>query len=446
MIYNYYMKKFLFIITALILFPVCLFCAQATVVRVDKNLIYLDTSELETPVAEGDIFKVILSTEKLVNPKTGKELGEVNNYSEEGRISEIKELFAVGKLENAAPVKAGMDAVLEKPAAQIPQKAALSESVPQPADVTHAKQTYDPIQKTVLSISSGNVTAPDADNFILLSEDNEISVWERAADDTLNLLLTYPLPKGKQGITVSAVPVKENHFAAQIFVSVFDSKKNSFSTLVLENQDGKLVQTATLPYFTKELGCGAQKAAWAQRTFVIADKPGNAHQIVFKDGKYTLGENNFSTQRNWLTGVNYFDIEGKDSPNLIYTSPNGALRMILSNGKRTESPTVFAATPNRLQYKQNILKFYPSLQVTGSAGNAQIVAVEHTTKLGLLSSTFGQYKNAVLHWLSYQKGRLELQEKVELAGVVYDTACSDKFILAAEVLPDGTSSIVEISK
>ena len=445
MIYNYYMKKFLFIITALILFPACLFCAQATVVRVDKNLIYLDTSELAAPVEKGDTFKIILSTEKLVNPKTGKELGEVNNYSEEGILSEVQELFAVGKLEDASAVKAGMEAVLEKPTAA-PQKTAASEVSVAVPNTPHTKQTFDPIPKTIISISSGSVTAPDADNLVLLSEEGEVSVLERAADDKLNLLMTFLLPKGKKGVTISAVPVKEDEAMAQIFISVFDIKKNNFYTLVLENHNGKLVQTATLPYFTKEIGCGAQKIAWAQRPFVVSDRPGNARQLVFKNGKYVLGENNFATQRNWLMGLNYSNIEGKDTPNLIYTSSNGALRMILSNGKRAESKDVFAGTPNRLQYKQNIIKFYPSLQVTGGNHGGQIVAVENTAKLGLLSNTFGQYKNAILHWLSYEKGRLEQQDQIELAGVVYDTACSDKFVLAAEVLPDGTSSIVEISK
>jgi hypothetical protein len=416
------------------------------VVRVDKNLIYLDTSELPASVSKGDTFKVILSTEKLVNPKTGKELGEVNNYSETGTITEVQEMFAVGQLSGADAVKTGMEAVLEKPAAA-EKKPLLStpESTPQTPAV-HIKQTYDPIDKTIIGISAAPVTSPDAENLVLLSDNNEVSVWERTADDKLNLLLTYPLSKGKQGITVSAVPVKENEPLAQIFVSIYDSKKHTISTLILENQEGKLVQTGSLPYFTKELGCGAQKIAWAQRPFVISDRPGNARQLVFKDDKYALGENNFSTQRNWLTGINYFNIENKETPNLIYTSSNGSLRMILANGKRAESKDSFAGTPNRLQHKQAILKFYPSLQVTDQNGQTKIVAVENTAKLGLLSNTFGQYKNAILHWLTYEKGRLHEQAQTELDGVVYDTACTDNFILAAEVLPDGTTSIVEISK
>ena len=438
------MKKFLVTSLLCFLFPAWV-CAQAVVVRVDKDQIYLDTSELPAPPQVGDNFKVILSTEKLTNPQTGKELGEINNYSDTGTISEVHELFAVGKITAAEEIKTGMQAVLQAPAPAAATTATAATDT-QKDNAPIVKQTYDPVEKTIISISSGPVVAPDADNIVLLSEDNEVSVWERAADDKLNLLLTYHLPKGKQALSVSAAPVKEDETLAQIFVSIYDERKKNIFTLVLENQDGKLVQTALLPYFTKEIGCGKNKTVWAQRPFVLADRPGNARQLVFKDGKYAFGENTFSTQRNWLTGVNYFNVEKPDAPNLIYTSSTGTIRMILANGKRAESRDRFAATPNRLLHKQQIIKFYPSVQVTGEAGNARIVAVENTAKLGLLSNTFGQYKNAVLHRLTYEKGRLQEREKTELDGVVYDTACSDDFILTAEVLPDGTSSVVEISK
>ena len=105
---------------------------------------------------------------------------------------------------------------------------------------------------------------------------------------------------------------------------------------------------------------------------------------------------------------------------------------------------MFSASPNRVKYKQDIIKFYPSLQVFGSTGNAVIAAVENTTKLGLLSSTFGQYNNGKIHFLSYEKGRLKINDSVELDGVVYDIACTANTLLSAEVLSSGTSSVVEI--
>ena len=66
--------------------------------------------------------------------------------------------------------------------------------------------------------------------------------------------------------------------------------------------------------------------------------------------------------------------------------------------------------------------------------------------MGLLSDTFGQYQSGKIHFLAFEKGRLTITDTVELDGFVYDTACSDTAILTAEILPDGTSSIVEILK
>lgn len=74
-----------------------------------------------------------------------------------------------------------------------------------------------------------------------------------------------------------------------------------------------------------------------------------------------------------------------------------------------------------------------------------MVAVENTAKLGVLSDTFGQYQNGKLHFLTFDKGRLNVQESLDFDGVIYDTACTDTALLAAEVLPSG-SNVVEILK
>ena len=72
--------------------------------------------------------------------------------------------------------------------------------------------------------------------------------------------------------------------------------------------------------------------------------------------------------------------------------------------------------------------------------------MENTTKLGLLSETFGSYQNGKSHFLDYNKGRLRVTDTVTLDGVLYDTACTDTAILTAEALPNGTSTVVEILK
>jgi hypothetical protein len=99
-----------------------------------------------------------------------------------------------------------------------------------------------------------------------------------------------------------------------------------------------------------------------------------------------------------------------------------------------------------MQYKKDIVKFYPSIQAFGHPAQATLVAVENETKMGLLSETFGKYQNGKIHFVDYQKGHLQITDTVELDGVLYDTACTNDSILTAEVLADGTSTVVEISK
>lgn len=444
MLYNYYMKKpILWLSAALVIscFSYRAF-AQMTVVKVEGTKIYLDTSEEKNTPTQGSTFKVILSSETLTNPKTGKNLGEVYQYSPLGTITEVQPLYAIGELKDTKKIAVGQQAVLEviKPAA-VAEPAAVKQETPVSSRV---KTVYKPIEQTVISLTEADVTAVGAKNIITLGENNQVWVLSRAADETLKTEMTYTLPADKKGLAVSAAPVKEG--LAQIFVAVYATDRTKITTLVLENKNGTLENTDTLSYFVKELGCGADKKVWGQRPFVLGTAPGNASEIVFEKNKFATGGTTFNTRHNWLAGLNYYPVEKADADNLILTAANGELRMMLTNGKRAESKDLFGSTPLRMQYKQEILKFYPSLQAFGTPGQATLVAVENGTKLGLLSKTFGQYQNGKVHFLNYQKGRLQVTDTVELEGVLYDTTCTDTAILTAETLTDGTSAIVEILK
>ena len=443
MLYNYYMKKPITWLSAAVFVCCISLCAwaQMTVVRVDGTKIYLDTSEEKTALTKGSTFKVILSSETLTNPKTGKNLGEVYQYSPVGTITEVQPLYAIGELKGTK-VSVGQQAVLEELKTVV--AAAPAVSAQETPVSTRVKKVYQPIEQTVISLTQADVTAAGAKNIITLGENNQVWVLSRGEKEALKTEMTYEIPSDKKAITISAAPVKAG--LAQIFVTVYVEKRNTINTLVLENKNGTLEQVATLPYFVKELGCGADKKVWGQRPFIVGTAPGNAREIVFEKDKFVASGATFNTQRNWLEGINYFPVEKEGTDNLIFTASNGTLRMVLANGKRAESKDLFGSSPLRMQYKQEILKFYPSLQVFGEPGHATLAAVENTTKLGLLSETFGSYQNGKIHFLDYQKGRLNITDTVELDGVLYDTACSDTAILTAEVLNDGTSTVVEILK
>jgi hypothetical protein len=441
-------KFYRYIVFAILFLCPSLVFAQLMVVRTDGNKVYIDTSSLHRHVQKGETFKIILSSEKLVNPSTGKELGLVHTYSAEGKITEVQPLYAVGELPSSDKIKVGQEAVLEEKVAkedlsQTAKKAKLATKEKTPASLRKTF-TYEPIQQEIISLTEAAITTPRANELITLSKKGEVTVWNRQGE-VLQKLLSYQIPHNKTPLTISADRVREWQYA-EIFVSVYDKVREKISTLVLANENGTLKEIETLPYFVKELGCGKEKDIFAQKPFVSGNKPGNARELDYEKGRFKLDDDSFSTQRHWLTGVNRYDVTKDDSDNVLYTSSNGQIRMTLPFGKRAESKSIFATAPNRVKYKQEVLEFYPSLQVFGPDGRATIAAVENTAKMGLLSDTFGQYQSGKIHFLAFEKGRLTITDTVELDGFVYDTACSDTAILTAEILPDGTSSIVEILK
>ena len=444
MLYNYYMKKFMsgFLTAFFSLLSVSLF-AQITIVRVEGSQVFMDISSAQQPIQKGNSFKVILSEEKITNPQTGKELGVHYNYSSEGKIIEVQPLFAVGQLSATSAVKVGQEVVLQETTSTVDtnEKQEGTKNIPQNS---HQIIRYNPIQQTIISVNE--IALPDNTNaFVTLGEDNAIIVWKRGENKNLEKVLSYQLPVGKKAITLSVKDIAATG-TPQLFVPVYDQARQTISTLVLAVKNNQLVQIDTLPYFVKELGCGSQKTLWGQKPFVTFNRPGNAKNIIYQKGKFSAGKESFSTQHNWLLGLNFYPVQNEKYNNLIYTSSNGKIRMILENGKRTESADDFAATPNRIAYKQEIIRFYPSLQVFGPANDMQIAAVENISKLGILSNTFGQYQNGKIHWIRFEQGRLKTQEITPLDGVIYDTACTNEALLTAEVLTDGTSSVVEILK
>ncbi|MDD6152860.1 MAG: hypothetical protein PUK24_04680 [Elusimicrobia bacterium] len=424
-----------FLLSVLFFIP-ALCPAQLTVVRVDGQKVYIDTSVLSRNVSKGETFKIILSSERLVNPKTGKDLGPLYTYSPEGKITEVQPMYAVGELPKGTKAAVGQEAVLEPLAAAEPAAKTVKTQDAKPSSIR--KTTYEPVEQEIVSLSTAAVTAPEAENIVTVSKKGQITVWTPAGDK-LEQNLSFQIPAGKTPLTVSAYPA-QNAQTADIFVTVYDASREKISTLVLSNQNGRLAQTDTLPYFVKELGCGAEKTLWAQKPFVSGAKPGNARKLAYQNGKFVLTESTLNTGRNWLTGVNEAD------GSLVITAQNGVIRRTSPDGKKAESKSLFASAPNRVKYKQEILKFYPSVQVFGPADNRVYAAVENTAKLGLLSDTFGQYQSGKIHFMSFEKGRLNITDTAETDGFMYDTACSARAVLAAEVLPDGTSSVVEFFK
>lgn len=447
MLYHYYMKinfqRFLAACAAVCVFS-CAW-AQVSVVKQEGDRIYLDTSELNRNVSVGESFKVILSSEKLVNPKTGRDLGRINRYSQEGKIVETQPLYAVGEMPGAPKFSVGQEAVITFAPSAAPVSAPAvqtAEAFPAGEKSSRKMNTYPVVEREIVGAVKADFNALPGEEIAAADTKGNLVVY---AQDGVELRETavYKLPSGRKTVSVSAADVT-GAGRAQAFVSVYDERKQQVSTLVFDVSDREPVLLGTLPYLVKELGCGSDKKLYAQKAFANGNKASDARELVYKDGRFSAGKKIFSAYGNRLSGVQYYPVQKAGEHNFVYTASNGRLRVRLDDGKYAQSPARFASAPNRVKYKQDILSFYPSVQVYGPAGRATLAGVENTAKLGALSEQFGQYDGGKIHFLTYENGALNIRETVQLNGFVYDTSCTSGGILAPQILPGGRTLLVEI--
>jgi len=446
MLYHYYMKINLKLFAGALLALSLLPCLQAqiTVVKQDGKKIYLDTSAHNRTLAVGDSFKVITSQEKLTNPTTGKDLGMLNHYSADGKIIEVQELYAVGEMPDTKDIKIGQEAVVEQNTVPSHNTAAANVTHAQPAaPVSDRKiKTYTVLEREIISAVQADLTPQPGEEIAALDTKGNLLVYS-VDGNTLQEMFYTQLPVGSKPLTLSAKDVMQSGHA-QLFAVVYDENAQKITTLVFQATQEKLNKIATLPYFVKELGCGENKEIYSQHPFIGGARGGEAHKLIYTHDRFKLDKDSFSTRGNWLTGVNRYQIQQKDIENLVYTASTGRLRVRLQNGKFADSADLFASTPNRIRYKQEMVPFYPSVQVYGPNGAATLAAVENRPGWGLLSHQFGQYKGSNVHFLKYENGTVKVTETLPLDGLLYDTNCTQQGILAPQVLSSGQTVLTEI--
>lgn len=417
--------------------------AQVVVVKQDGNKIYLDTSDFNRQVTVGDKFKIILSQEKLTNPKTGKELGLINHYSSEGAITEVQDLYAIGQLPKKENVTIGQEAIIEGASAQPANAPTALAPNTAPKLVSNRKiHTYPVLEREIISAVKANLTPDIGDEIAVIDTKGFLVLYTQEAS-SLRPLAEYKLPAGHRAITLSAKDLMDTHYA-QLFAVVYNETKQKLFTLVLKAENNAIKKIDSVPYFVKEIGCAGDKELYGQKPFINGAKPADARELDYEWLRFRLGDDRLPTRGHWLTGVNYHEIQNDDYDNFIYTASNGKIRIRLSNGKYAESPALFAGAANRVKYKQDIISFYPSLQVYGPDGRATLAAVENVAKMGVLSEPFGQYNSSKIHFLTYENGILDIRETIDLNGFVYDTNCTQNGILIPQVLSSGQTVLTEI--
>ena len=393
----------------------------ALIVKQEGAKVYLDISAFKVKPQKGDSFRVADWGEELINPKTGKSLGKILKRQIEGKITQTEDLYAIGQLDSEQNVfSSEAEIFVTVPAPVVtaqPQVAQGGLAVIQPV-----MQTKN-IEGKIKAAAFGDIDGDGSNEAVFaFAEDNAIKVFALQGQELKETasLSVNPLRKV---IALDAADLKQSG-RAQIFASVYDTSSDKFYTMVLEAKGATLEQTDTVRGIVKGISVqGGPRDLYVQ-DYNPATGLSSAAQLVYQNGAFERGASLFAYNFESIFGFNLFDFKEAGHKNVIYTTPAQKLRIQFEKrGSYTESPSGFdfATTPNRLKINGKPQRLYTSVVVfKNAAGQTLVGALEHQTKLGLLSDVFGSYASAKLYFLNWTGNGLTPKAVAEIQGIACD--------------------------
>ncbi|MCR5504250.1 MAG: hypothetical protein K6E94_01555, partial [Elusimicrobiaceae bacterium] len=146
--------------------------------------------------------------------------------------------------------------------------------------------------------------------------------------------------------------------------------------------------------------------------------------LVYKDGAYKAGAAVKAYKFHNIYGFNFGYFKDGAKSDILYTQPSGRLRLQFEKKSAyLNSPDGydFATTPTRINFDNEMLRFYASLGVYNDNEDKTIVAgIVNEAKLGILSNTFGSYHRGKLVLLKWNGSSLEYHNEAQLGGYISD--------------------------
>jgi hypothetical protein len=402
---------------------------SALVVKQDGRNVYLDISDFKNKPKADDGFRIIEEGEPIINPKTGKNLGKEIVRQINGSITQVEENFAIGLLEKTdnvlgleAEVQVTVDGSLSHTAFKETQKNAFEQF-----KIPPAWQAGAPIDGETKAAAAGDITG-DGQNELILSfeEDNSINAFTLEGD-VFKKLASVKVNPLRKIVSLDAADLK-GIGAMQIFATVYDSSANKLTTMVFEYKESALTITGTVNGAVKGISPnGGKRVLYTQDISKVSNNftLTTPARLLYEDGAFKTGEKLTANNFKLIYGFNHGKVAMADKAPVIYTTTTrGRLRLQFNKRNRfIESPPDldFSTTPNRIKYKNDLVRLYTSVALNNVSENTTIItAVEHTAKLGLLADTFGSYSGAKLHMLKWDGNVFTKQAQADIGGVVYD--------------------------
>ncbi|MDR0953100.1 MAG: VCBS repeat-containing protein [Elusimicrobiota bacterium] len=399
----------------------------ALIVKQDGLTVFLDTSEFKNKPKIDDKFRIVEYGEELKNPNTGKSLGRQITKQTTGRITQVEDLYSVGKLDSNNNVLNQEAEVEVSAATPVIANTAISTQVPlgSTQNILPIWQSKE-IEGKAKASALGDINGDGKSDLILaFEEDNAIKVYS-LENNALKEILNLKVNALRKIISLDAADLKQTG-KDQIFATVYDSSSQRFNTFVFEDENNLLKQTDTVKGMVKgNAPYNGKRVLYTQDINLSPDGkiiPTTPAELIYKDGKFKTGDKVKTYRLDSIFGLTFGDFKNNGKLNPVFISAKKIRIQFDKKNSYVNSPDEydFSSTPNRIKLKNDVHRIYLSVALFKNTDNETIIAgVENQTKLGILSDTFGSYNGAKLVFLKWTGNSLVNYGASEIGGPLYD--------------------------
>ncbi|HVC09114.1 MAG TPA: hypothetical protein VNH15_04150 [Elusimicrobiota bacterium] len=361
------------------------------VVRADSGVVYLDMGS-GSGARAGQSFRVYTLGPALIDPATGKNLGQPKNFAAEGRLTDVEALYSEGVLvSSSAPIAAGMRAELDEATAAAAPSAPAAQTPPAPAGRQPRWRSpwFDfPIAAFAIADFSGA-----GKDQIALASRKTVRLYDYPPQGA-KALATFTVPGiGSHLVSLESAPAASSG-PARLLATFYDDALDRMETDVLAVSSGDWVLEQNMPWMVRayQRPDGARALA-AQQLLDDGTFPFSAiYPLLDSDGRFAPGDKALKpTGSDWIYGFTQISLDS--APAELFLTDTHRLAVKSADGK-WESADSFGRTPVRLRWQNKLLEFYPPMPVVAVPGGASVFLVRNESRFGALAEAFGIFDNA----------------------------------------------------
>lgn len=454
--YQNYIKIIICMVIAVLL-PLTAFTEGLYIVKQSGTRVYIDTTEYTGEISRNEYFE-IFQEEALVNKKTGKSLGMVENQIVDGKIVEVKKNYAIGRLRKDVQIVDEYKLRLfDEPEIEITDDELFADTpliINKESAIIFRSQA---IKGKIIDIDFINVELADKTEkgMIALYENGDIGVFtlsQTAEKQIVDLVYSTAIGNFKQPIALEVY--NENPKApTYVLVTFLDTTKNKMRTEIYNYMNGALDKEDEINYMVRSTYTKGKKTYYGQAVLNYDKfRVGPIFEMTEKNGNFSFINKPITWHKlDLLFGFNKIDIDSEEKgPEFLITTENFRIRAQYEDKKiYVESLRGFGRTPNRIKWGEEIIRFFSNIPVVEKNGRNYVMGIANKVKRGVLTEKFARYKNSKLYILGWEDSNFKERNNLELGGYVYNIRAGEilgnKVILAPVILSTGKTKIKIIS-